>query len=550
MPCLHRAATLLALLGTLSPGIMSGQDVRSLLGRPLTPTPLPAATREAYETRLAEARRAWEHTPDDADSIIWLGRRTAYLGRLREAISIYEEGIRRHPDDPRLYRHRGHRYLTVRELDHAILDLEKARTLVAGRPDQVEPDGIPNARGIPTSTLQSNIRYHLGLARYLKGDFSAAARIFGEDVAAARAAGNADMLVASTHWLYMALRRAGRTSEARAALAPIRADLPVIENGAYQRLALMYKGEIPPDSLTPAAFSSVEDVTLGYGVANWHYYSGKRERGVALFCAILESPQWGAFGYLAAEAEVARIRGGCGQRLGDVRVRATTPCEIHPETAAETAELWLDANRALESVVEGAGPAPLLLLANWKRTLTPDLRLRFERRDTIRQASRHPFEKPAPGNLERMGYIQRRADGHIFYGPDAGLILSERFLRRHCFARLAGSGGATGLAGLRFDPLPTTELPDVTGVLWIDPRTHELRHVEYTWTNAPEEARGPAAGGRTEFARLVSGEWMIRRWNIRMPRYGAGVRPGGDGYTEQGGEVVAVGAVTRKGGTP
>ena len=43
--------------------------------------------------------------------------------------------------------------------------------LVAAKPDEVEPDGAPNARGIPRSTLQSNIWYHLGLAQYLAGDF-------------------------------------------------------------------------------------------------------------------------------------------------------------------------------------------------------------------------------------------------------------------------------------------------------------------------------------------------------------------------------------------
>jgi hypothetical protein len=33
--------------------------------------PLPAATRERYERQLAEARRAYERAPTDADSIVW-----------------------------------------------------------------------------------------------------------------------------------------------------------------------------------------------------------------------------------------------------------------------------------------------------------------------------------------------------------------------------------------------------------------------------------------------------------------------------------------------
>ena len=291
-----------------------GAEARSLLGQPLVPPALAPAIREAYEQRLAEARRAHERTPDNTDSIIWLGRRTAYLGRYREAIAIFGDGIRKHPTDARMYRHRGHRWITVRELDRAIADLARADSLTRGRPDEVEPDGIPNARGIPTSTLQSNIRYHLGLAHYLLGHFDAAAAIYGRDVAAARETANADMLVASSHWLYMALRRSGREREAAAVLQPIRSDLPVIENGSYHRLLLMYKGELAADSVLPRQpggepdFGGVEGVTVGYGVANWHFYHGRTEQAMALFRKILESPQWAAFGFIAAESEVARKR--------------------------------------------------------------------------------------------------------------------------------------------------------------------------------------------------------------------------------------------------
>lgn len=290
----------------------AGAEAVSLLGTPLVPPALPAAVRETYEQRLAEARRAWERTPENPDSIIWLGRRTAYLGRFREAIAIYSRGIELHPGDARLWRHRGHRHLTVRELDRAIADFETARRLVRGKPDEVEPDGLPNARGIPTSTLQSNIRYHLGLAHYLKGDFEKALEPYREDVAAAVAAKNHDMLVATSHWLYMALRRLGRLDEAKAVLEPIRADLEVIENGSYHRLLLLYREELPADSLLrgpdAAGGSTVEDVTVAYGVGNWHWYQGRREQAMRIWRRILESPQWAAFGYLAAEAEVARAR--------------------------------------------------------------------------------------------------------------------------------------------------------------------------------------------------------------------------------------------------
>ena len=47
----------------------------------LVPPPLSGDTRRRLEADLAEARAAFEQHPDDPDAIIWLGRRTAYLGR-------------------------------------------------------------------------------------------------------------------------------------------------------------------------------------------------------------------------------------------------------------------------------------------------------------------------------------------------------------------------------------------------------------------------------------------------------------------------------------
>jgi hypothetical protein len=227
-------------------------------------------------------------------------------------------------------------------------------------------------------------------------------------------------------------------------------------------------------------------------------------------------------------------------RLPSVRVSGKTPCEIHPESASETAELWLAAREALEGAAQDGDSLPRMLVQQWRRSLGMSLRLLWERRDTSYVTTLHPFEKPAPDNLERVGYIQQRGWTTVFYGPDAGLLLSERFLRRHCFRRLSGSGANAGLAGLAFVPLPDTEVPDVAGVLWIDPVAGELRYVEYAWTNAPPEARATGVGGRTDFTRLASGNWIIQRWNIRMPRPTAGLGDGFDGYTDEGGEVLVV----------
>jgi tetratricopeptide (TPR) repeat protein len=194
----------------------------------------------------------------------------------------------------------------VRDLDRAIADLEKAARLVEGKPDEVEPDGQPNARNMPIGTLHSNIDYHLALAYYLKGDFERALPIYRREVKNAR---NDDRLVSIGHWLYMSLRRLQRDAEAAEVLKPIRREMNVVENGTYQRLLLMYKGELPPDSVLtvgPNGEMSVTDATAAYGVGNWHLYSGRTAEAEAIFKRILAGGQWGAFGYIAAEAELAR----------------------------------------------------------------------------------------------------------------------------------------------------------------------------------------------------------------------------------------------------
>lgn len=281
-----------------------GAEAVSLTGQPLMAAELPEAVRSGHLTRLEEARRMVYATPGHADALIWFGRRTAYLGRYRDAIAIFSAGIGLHPTDARMYRHRGHRWLSVREFDLAIADFDRAVELVRGKPDEVEPDGLPNARGIPTSTLQSNIWYHLALAHYVKGDFARALPVWQEDV---RKSTNPDMLVASSYWLYMTLRRLGRDAEAARVLEPITAEMDIIENTAYHRLLLLNKG-----LLTEADFATsgdaLQDASAGYGLGNWHFYNGRVERAREVWRRVLAGGNWASFGYIAAEAEMARGR--------------------------------------------------------------------------------------------------------------------------------------------------------------------------------------------------------------------------------------------------
>ncbi len=271
------------------------------------PPPVSAAAKQEMESRLQDARAQFDANPNDREAIIWLGRRLAYLGKFREAIDVFNSGARKFPDDARFYRHRGHRHITVRQFDSAIADFEKAAQLMRGKPDQIEPDGQPNARNIPTSTLKFNIYYHLGLAYYLKGQNEKALKAYRECL---KVSNSPDRIVATNHWLYMTLRRLNRQEEAAKVLLPIRTGMDVIENTGYYRLLLMYKGAIPFDTLadeTKKQEASAASHSILYGLGNWHLYHGRKDEAGAIFRQIIVSEQWTSFGYIAAEQALKPI---------------------------------------------------------------------------------------------------------------------------------------------------------------------------------------------------------------------------------------------------
>ena len=263
------------------------------------------------------ARKRYHSNPQDADAIIWFGRRAGYLQRMNEAIRIFSDGIRKHPDDARMYRHRGHRYISTRQFDGAIDDFERAVRLIDGQQDQLEPDGAPNPQGIPLTTLHGNIWYHLGLAYYLKNDMDNALRCFRQCQKLNR---NDDGVVSSAYWLYMILRRTHQDKEAASLVADIKPDMAIIENLTYHKMCLFYNGQITESDVLVSAIDgdtadqdeqkqSVADVLL-YGMGNYHLYANNdKQKARRLYEALLKSGSPVSFAYIAAESDCVRLFG-------------------------------------------------------------------------------------------------------------------------------------------------------------------------------------------------------------------------------------------------
>lgn len=311
----------LALAAFLSPDLAlagepaAAEPVKSISGAPLPPLEFTPEKRAELEANLAAAQARYDASPDDEFAAIWLGRRLAYLGRFREAIGVYSKALEQHPTSARLLRHRGHRFITVRDFPSAIADLKKAAEIVNAdqSPDEVEDDGQPNAMNIPRSTLHTNIYYHLGVAHYCSGNFGLA---YGSFKLCAELCPNDDMRAATWNWYILSARRWAEGNAKRRArvdeetaqlLAQVTPNMEIMENEPYHELLLHYKGDLSRElALGQKTENAVNDAARGYAIGAWSFVNGKPDEARALWAEVVKSPNWAAFGYIAAEAELNR----------------------------------------------------------------------------------------------------------------------------------------------------------------------------------------------------------------------------------------------------
>jgi tetratricopeptide (TPR) repeat protein len=231
---------------------------------------------------IARAERALAADPRNVERIIQLGVAQSGARQFREAIATFTRGIAIAPTNPMLYRWRGHRHLSVREFDKAREDL---------------------TRGASLDSTNYGIWYHLGIVRFVGGDFAAAADAFAR---ALPKAPDAAELAGSTDWLWMSLMRAGRADDARAMLA--RRPDSLATTNAYARRLTLYRGEIGPDDVfTPADTADVQVATLSYGVGNWYLTRGDTAAARQWFERSVRSGGWPGFGFIASEVELRRL---------------------------------------------------------------------------------------------------------------------------------------------------------------------------------------------------------------------------------------------------
>jgi tetratricopeptide (TPR) repeat protein len=258
---------------------------------------------------IAAADSVLATRPADVEAVLDAAAARAARWRYAEAIVLYDSAIALAPEDWRPWRFRGHRHVSLRRFDQAVTDLTRASTL---------------------DSLSFDVAYHLGLALYLRGEFDAAADAYGDCMRLAAApsarapaadapvgfrscAGMADVdndRVAVTEWRWRALRRAGRMAEADALLDGIEEDMDVGTNRSYHALLLLHKDARTTDEVFDTTqLTGNQFETIGYGVAVDWLTEGDTARAIDLMRRIVErGDRWQAFGFIAAEADLVRLR--------------------------------------------------------------------------------------------------------------------------------------------------------------------------------------------------------------------------------------------------
>ena len=244
------------------------------------------------------AQKIYFNNEDNSESLIWYGRRAAYLGYYQKSIDLYSEGIKKYPDDARFYRHRGHRYISTRQYDKAIKDFRKAIGLIDEKVDQIEPDGLPNKKNIPLTTLNGNIWYHIGLAYYLTNDMNNALKAFSNRSVSHK---YDDNIVSSAHWLYMINRRLGDIEGADRIIDKVNSEMDIIENMSYHQSCLFYKGELKESEIV------IDDVAL-YSLANWYMYQKNDTiNAKKYYQKLLKNGNPYSFAFIAGESDWIRF---------------------------------------------------------------------------------------------------------------------------------------------------------------------------------------------------------------------------------------------------
>lgn len=204
--------------------------------------------------------------------------------------------------------------------------------------------------------------------------------------------------------------------------------------------------------------------------------------------------------------------------LQSIVVNSTSQCSRSDPGAQALSTVWDEIDKALRSSqltlddLSGMGRAH-----QYRREMTNDGRVVAGDSSEFAITDRRPFGAVDPATLAHDGYVIGDEElGWTFYGPDETVLLSDAFAGTHCF-HLVRNPNRPAQIGVAFEPIPGRKISDISGVLWVDQRTSELREINFRFVNAGTLSRYEA-GGFTRFRRVASGAWVVNEWKLSVPK--------------------------------
>lgn len=207
-----------------------------------------------------------------------------------------------------------------------------------------------------------------------------------------------------------------------------------------------------------------------------------------------------------------------------VSVEGVQRCEIGQESGAVASRLWEAAQNALSATIAAAdGQEIAFRLIRFRRELEPGTgRVMRESVSQLRALNTEPYRSVSPDSLAKTGFARNEGDSSVYFAPDARTLTSEVFTETHCLRPIKDAARPSQI-GLGFEPVAHSRLVDVSGVLWFDRASGELRDLDYRYEfpNSIRSYSAPRsqepATGHIEYVRLDSGGWIVKRWKIRVP---------------------------------
>lgn len=275
------------------------QEATAFDGKPLYRKQVDADQLEAADKQIEAIRKKPVLTETDS---IELGSLYTATYRLKEATNVYEEGIRQYPDAYRLHRHKGHRHLSLRELNPAIVHLSRADQLIG---PQDNGDLEYDAAGQPTGTYKYWVKYYSGVYYMLTDDLNNAIKSYQSCLDLAIDKKNT---VGPSAWLYHLHQMKGRPEQAQSIIDKIAKDLDTDQSHPYFKQAMLFRGVVTPASLlaerpADATDWTVQDATVSFGVARYQLYQRDTVGYRNLIEQILQTEHWNAWAYVLAEKD-------------------------------------------------------------------------------------------------------------------------------------------------------------------------------------------------------------------------------------------------------